>query len=243
MQRVSELITQQSFAVVKRGYDQSQVETFVEDVAAEVAKLEEMAKTAELRANALDRQLGDVRKAEEAVSHAYLAAAEAKHKLLERAQLRADEILAEAAWRVEAAGGVTERTSGPDRRIHPSVGAAPDIDTQAAAERILLEAREVLESAKKEGDRIVTTARADALAALAEGREAAETLIADARTERDELTYRLRELGAAVAAMIERTTISSLAAPYDTGRANAAESARVTDSAGVLVPDPMTANG
>jgi cell division septum initiation protein DivIVA len=165
------------FDVTLRGYDTRQVDDHVAHLEAKVAELNDRLRAAGIRTQALEKKLSAPQDAEEAIGAAYLAAAEAKQRLLEQAQLKADAIIEEANAHVR-------RIAGTDtaQRIE---------DAEAEANRIVHEAR-------AEADRLIARTRTDALEAMAAAQREVETLLSRTREGHADLLTQLRDLKEAV---------------------------------------------
>jgi len=96
MDTLSTQIASRSFDKVRRGYDPRTVDAYLSDLGDQVAKLENSLRVARSRITTFEHQTRDVRDADTVVSTAFLAAADAKAKLIEEGQARAAEIIAEA---------------------------------------------------------------------------------------------------------------------------------------------------
>lgn len=84
------------FDVTLRGYDTRQVDDQISELEAKIRELQDRLRAAGIRTQALEKKLSAPQEAEEAIGAAYMAAAEAKQRLLEQAQLKADAIIEEA---------------------------------------------------------------------------------------------------------------------------------------------------
>ncbi|MEN8233864.1 MAG: DivIVA domain-containing protein [Actinomycetota bacterium] len=145
MDSLAESVQGRSFEVARRGYDRKQVDEFLSDIAPKVAALEGELREALIHLRAVElRQRGN-REAEDSVESAYVAAAEAKHKLLTDAEGKAASILRDAE--IEAAQLLAEPRAGADK-------------ARKDAEGLLLQAQARLETVEKEAASIVEAAEA-----------------------------------------------------------------------------------
>jgi len=169
--------TPRRFDVTLRGYDTRQVDEHVAQLEAKVTELHDRLRAAGIRTQALQKRLSAPQEAEEAIGAAYIAAAEAKHRLLEQAQLKADAI-------IEEANQHAQRLAGTDtaRRI---------TDADAEAQRIVHEAR-------AEADRLIARTRTEAFEAMAAAQREVETLLGRTRDDHAVLLAQLRDLKVAV---------------------------------------------
>jgi cell division septum initiation protein DivIVA len=192
-----------SFAVVRRGYDQLQVDEVLADMAAQIETLR--ATTAELRER-------------EADLHAALDAAEYRAR---SAEAEAEELAAAAAAPVEAPvdvepapiASVADTSEGPasaldDHPLDPGsgdlpvdapplatrTGAGPDVATMVGEETA-----RIIEAARHAAVEIGVRARADAERVAEEAREEARSIRADAEVQ---LLHRTREADDAVVARL-----------------------------------------
>jgi DivIVA domain-containing protein len=213
MDPLSSRITTRAFTTVKRGYDPDEVDGHLRDVAARVASLEDELSRAHAKVVGLEKRVQGDRDADTVVQTAFLAAAEAKAKLLQEARARADEIIASAEARAGAAVGDPGAT----------VTAA-----RAEAERMLLEAQrhaEALEAdiagRRKEAEAEIAAMVADARAAGGNvDRAALETIddeIDEAREKLHRIVWLLRTLKEAVRDGIDlaETTVPELQVVLD----------------------------
>ena len=107
MDTLSMQIASRRFDTVKRGYDQRTVDTYLSKLGDQVATLEDALRAARSHVETLEHRTRDVRDADTVVKTAFLAAAEAKAKLIEEGRAKAAEIIAEAeksAVMIRAAG-------------------------------------------------------------------------------------------------------------------------------------------
>ncbi|MEN8113585.1 MAG: DivIVA domain-containing protein [Actinomycetota bacterium] len=145
MDSLAESLQGRSFEVARRGYDRKQVDGFLSDLATQVGALEEELREALIHMRALElRQRGN-REAEVSVESAYVAAAEAKHKLLTDAEEKAASMLREAE--MEAAQLLAEPRTASEK-------------ARKDAEGLLLQAQARLESAEKEATSVLAAAEA-----------------------------------------------------------------------------------
>lgn len=182
MDALSTQVASRKFAVTRKGYDPAKVDAYLTKVGDLVAKLEDELRVARSRIDALERQSRDVRDADTVVKTAFLAAAEAKSKLMAEAEAKAASIIAEAEHKAERIAAST------------AVEAAGD-----EASLLLLQAKQHLEDSERraterrmeaehEAMAIIDDARSRASAGTAPGTEVAEAA--------DELQKLMETLGA-----------------------------------------------
>lgn len=213
MDPLSSKITTRAFTTVKRGYDPAEVDAHLRDVAARVASLEDELSRAHAKVVGLEKRVQGDRDADTVVQTAFLAAAEAKAKLLQEARARADEIIASAEARAGAAVG--------------DPGAAVTA-ARAEAERMLLEAQrhaEALEAdiagRRREAEAEIAAMVADARAAGGHvdraALEAIDDEIDEAREKLHRIVWLLRTLKEAVRDGIDlaETTVPELQVVLD----------------------------
>ncbi len=178
MDSLSSRVAGIEFPIVKRGYDAESVDGHLESIATEVAILEEELAVANAKAAQLEARLRRTGDADTVVQTAFLAAAEAKAKLLQEAEARGDEIVAAAEARAAAivadAGGTPVVESD-----QASLDAA-----RAKAKEIEADAIRLLEDAKREAESIVAHARAELQAA---GDDPTEAIVERTDAAREEL--------------------------------------------------------
>ena len=115
MDSLASRITGTEFPLVKKGYDPDAVDTFIESISKSVVGLEEELSVAKAKAAKLEDRLRSTSDADTVVQTAFLAAAEAKAKLLQEAEARGAEIIAAAEARAaEIAHEVTTEDGSPD---------------------------------------------------------------------------------------------------------------------------------
>ena len=199
METLSSAIETRVFDVVKRGgYDTGQVDRFLERAAAMALELEEQVTAAHAKVNGLERQIAGTKNAEHAVGVAYIAASEAKDRMIEDAEKRARTILQRAE--AEAADLTTPRRELEAQRkeVDELLQRAEYARTRADAE-----AEQLLAAARKQAERIVAEARRDALAAIEESKLEADDWVQQARAEHQRVALMLRGLKAAVRDMLD----------------------------------------
>lgn len=153
MDSLASRVTGAEFPLVKRGYDPNAVDTFIETISKGVVALEEELSVAKAKAAKLEERLRATSDADTVVQTAFLAAAEAKAKLLHEAEARGGEIIAAAeAKAAEIAGGITAADGSPDAAvaIEHARERAREIEEQAVA---------LLEEARREAEGLVTDAQ------------------------------------------------------------------------------------
>jgi DivIVA domain-containing protein len=177
-----------SFELSRRGYDRNQVDRFLADVAASVATLEEDLRDTLIHNRELERRRVGNREAEDSVESAYVAAAEAKQKLLGDAEERAALILRDAE--VEASRLLSEPRAAADQARKDAEGLL--LQAQARLDAAKSEAAELADgadAARTEATRLaeieVATATSDANRARADAEAESERLVQAARGEAD----------------------------------------------------------
>jgi DivIVA domain-containing protein len=211
----AEQIRRREFATVRRGYDPTQVRTYLASIANQVGTLER--ELSELRlevgsAAARSEQMADPVTTSHPASPAvdpYDALSKRFAALIEMADQEAERILENA--RSEAAQALDEATSEADRIR---------VDAQAHAEVARQEGTDLLERAKTESDRV--------LSGLAERRRGLVTQL-------EEMRSRLITVAEDLAAPIEE---ASRADAEDTDLADAADSDEDSDEGAATPVDP-----
>jgi DivIVA domain-containing protein len=194
MDSLSTQVASHEFPTTKRGYDPSAVDAYLRSLGREISKLEGELSVTRTKLSALEKRLKDNKDADTVVSTAFLAAAESKRKLLEEAEQRAAQMIADAEAEVA--------------NIRPPSNEELDALRDEAeqilnrARRHLSESREeadrTLQVAKDEAEEILTTARREALAAVRNGQSEVEGDVVAVRDELQRLVLMLRSLKAAV---------------------------------------------
>jgi DivIVA domain-containing protein len=213
MDPLSSKITMRAFTTVKRGYDPNEVDAYLRDVAARVASIEDELSRAHTKVVGLEKRVQGDRDADTVVQTAFLAAAEAKAKLLQEARARADEIIASAEARAGAEMGDPGAT----------VTAA-----RAEAERMLAEAQRHVEALEADIARRRQEAEAEIAAMVADARAAGGGMdrgalvaiddeIDEAREKLHRIVWLLRTLKEAVRGGIDpaETTVPELQVVLD----------------------------
>lgn len=168
---------QNRFDTVRRGYDTAQVDDYVGRLEDKMRLLKDELKAAEVKIQSLHKKLAVSRDTEEEVGAAYLAAAEAKQRLLDNARQKADEIIA-------AAEGRARKLAGTDtgQRV-------------ADAEE---EAKRIVHEAQAEAQRLTTRARTEAMSAVGAAQREIEALLERNRNKHLHLIKDLHTLKEAV---------------------------------------------
>jgi DivIVA domain-containing protein len=207
MDTLATAIRGKRFEPSKRGYSKRAVDAFLEEMAEAVARLEEAYRQETVRSQALRRRVEISGDAVDSVEAAYIAAAEAKQKLLDEATSRANQILHDAE--VEAERIVAEPRLEAQR-------------TRKEAEDILLQAKARLEAAEREARKLanstagrVDEARAEADRIRARAARDAEAMIADATRERDEILTGARTDALVLVEQSQRESAELVAATKD----------------------------
>ena len=194
MDSLSTQVASHEFPTTKRGYDPAAVDAYLRALGRDISKLEGELSVTRTKLSALDKRVKDNKDADTVVSTAFLAAAESKRKLLEDAERRAAQMIADA----EAAVA----------NIKPPSNEELD-ELRDEAEQILNRARRHLAESRDEADRTLREAKAEAEQILGDARRHALVAVRDGRSEiegnvdavRDELqrlVLMLRSLKAAV---------------------------------------------
>jgi DivIVA domain-containing protein len=194
-------LRQRSFSVARRGYDRSQVDEFLDELATSIATLEDSARDALIQNREIERRRLGNREVEESVESTYVAAAEAKQKLLSEAENRAAMILRDAE--IEAARLLSNPRAAADRLRRDAEGilrqaqarleaAAQEANAiEAEAKRVLgeteREADAALAAAAEEAERIRSEATGASREEIAAAHEEAATVLADARNRAAEV--------------------------------------------------------
>jgi cell division septum initiation protein DivIVA len=178
MDSLASRVTGAEFPLVKRGYDPDAVDTFITNTTKGIVALEEDLSVAKAKAAKLEERLRSTSDADTVVQTAFLAAAEAKAKLLHEAEERSAEIIAVAEARAaEIVGGITSADASPDaaHAIERARARAEDIEEQALA---------LLHEARREAEGLVTDAQR---VAAGLGNDADDSTVARADAAREEL--------------------------------------------------------
>lgn len=162
MDSLASRVTGAEFSLVKRGYDPDAVDDFIESIGKGIVALEEELSVAKAKAAKLEDRLRSTSDADTVVQTAFLAAAEAKAKLLQEAETRSDEIIAAAeAKAAEIAAEITTEDGRPDaaRAIEHARARAEEIEAQALA--LLEEARRKAEDLVADAQRVAAGVAVD----------------------------------------------------------------------------------
>lgn len=184
MDALSTQIASRKFERVKHGYDPKAVESWLAKVGDHMAKLEDALRAANSRIDELERLTRDVKDADAVVRTAFLAASDAKAKLIAEAEARARQIVAQAEKRA------AELDSGAASTSHDQV------------ESMLSEARTRIE----ESERFAAARRAEAEREAVEIIQAARERLTEAGSsgrdeEAEEATAELRRLVATLGSL------------------------------------------
>lgn len=202
MDSLKESVERQSFDVGRRGYERDQVDRFLKELASSISTLEEELRDALIQKRELERRRVGKTEVEDSVESAYVAAAEAKHKLLSDAEERASLMLRDAE--IEKAALLAEPQANADRARRDAEGLllqaqarldAADGEAQAIrseAEAIRADSARLVEvevsTAREEGDRIRVDATSESERVLATARSEAEAVLSEA-TEQASKVY------------------------------------------------------
>ena len=188
MDSLSSRVAGAVFPLVKRGYEPRAVDAFMDALARQVASIEADLAVAKAKAAQLETRLRSTADADTVVQTAFLAAAEAKAKLLHEAEQRGEQIVAAAQARAAA----IDAESGGDAPTMPLE------DARSRADSIEADAIRLLEDARREAEAIVTEARRTALNAVDEGRDAVVERADEAREELHRIMWLLKTVKQAV---------------------------------------------
>ncbi|MEZ5176071.1 MAG: DivIVA domain-containing protein [Acidimicrobiia bacterium] len=160
MHNLEQRIRTTAFASHRKGYDRSEVDTFLETVADEVAQLQADLRREGVRVRRLERELSGLQIQDIDASGVFFTAAEAKTKLLEAADQQAAAIVAAAkeeaqrltheptAESVDASINDALAVAAAIERAANEIAASITADAQAEAKRI----RDDAEVVTKAGD-------------------------------------------------------------------------------------------
>ena len=168
MDSLNESVERQSFDVGRRGYDRDQVDRYLKGLTTSIATLEENLRDALIQKRELERRRVGKTEVEDSVESAYVAAAEAKHKLLSDAEERASLMLRDAE--IETAKLLAQPQATAEK-------------ARKDAEGLLLQAQARLDAAVEEGEAI----RAEAESVRADATQLVEAEVATAREEGDRI--------------------------------------------------------
>lgn len=201
MDSLKESIERQSFGVGRRGYDREQVDRFLADLVVSVTSMEESLRDALIQKRELERRRVGKAEAEDSVESAYVAAAEAKHKLLSDAEGRASLMLRDAE--IEIAKLLAEPTATAEQARKDAEGlllqaqarldaAGEEADgIRAEAEAVRTDSTRLVEaevaSGREDAERARTEAAAESEQVLAAAHAEAETMLAEASAQASEV--------------------------------------------------------
>ena len=168
MDSLKESVERQSFDVERRGYDRDQVDRFLKELTASIATIEEDLRDALIQKRELERRRVGKTEVEDSVESAYVAAAEAKHKLLSDAEERASLMLRDAE--IETARLLAQPQATAEK-------------ARKDAEGLLLQAQARLDAAVEEAE----ATRAEAESVRADVTQLVEAEVATAREEGDRI--------------------------------------------------------
>ena len=223
MDDLAQRIATKTFELSRRGYDTAEVDAFLAELDEAVAAMAESLRQERLHAADLQRRLAFHGEASDDVESAYLAAAEAKQKMLDEAEARAAELVRAAETEAErllaAPRRELERAREDAEKLLLEANARLEAAT-AEADAARSDAAEIRRAAETEKADIIAEAERDAAAILDEARREAldvvnrsradiDELLAAAKAEHDGLVAHLNALKAAVADMLLRGAASS----------------------------------
>jgi DivIVA domain-containing protein len=205
MEPLSAQVASHEFSTIKKGgYDPSEVDAFLTDVSRSIRKLEGEIAVSGTKIAGLEKRVKANKDADKVVQTAFLAAAEAKAKMLEEAERKAAAIVRDAEARATAAGG-----GAPDAELE---------SVRREAEQILLEAKRRLEQSTEEATARREAAEREAAEIVAEARrrsvttvggESTEEQAVAARAELERLVLMLRGLKRAIGEAFDHAAGSS----------------------------------
>jgi DivIVA domain-containing protein len=195
---LKESVERQSFDVGRRGYDRDQVDRFLKELTGSIATLEDNLRDVLIQKRELERRRVGKTEVEDSVESAYVAAAEAKHKLLsdaeeraslmlrdaeietarllaqpqataEKARKDAEGLLLQAQARLDAAGEEAQTIRAEAESIRADVTQLVEAEVATARE----EGDQIRADATSESERVLATAQAEAEARIAEATEQA----------------------------------------------------------------------
>lgn len=221
MQSLTDQIQNKEFKHARKGLDKTEVASFLENVAEQVAELEAALRREGVRANALERKLDIPLQAEDTVEAAFLAAAESKQHLLDEAQERVQKMITDA--RAEASKLVRVPKSEAKRartesaaillqaqeRLENASREAASIEERAEAATTQLEAesaergRRAVEEADRRAQETIDAARHEAAIRIAAAQRESSDIRSTLEAEHAELVEKVRSLQAAVISMME----------------------------------------
>jgi len=183
---LTESVGRQSFDLGRRGYDRDQVDLFLKELAASIAVLEEDLRDALIQKRELERRRLGKTEVEDSVESAYVAAAQAKHKLLSEAEEKASLMLRDAE--IESAKLLAEPQATADKARKDAEGlllqAQARLDAAAEeAEATRAEAEAIRADSTRLVEAEVAAAREDANSVRVEAASESELLVETARTE------------------------------------------------------------
>lgn len=181
MDTLSTQIESRKFDTTKRGYDPRAVDAYLAKLGDQVGKVEDTLRAARSHIEALEHRTRDVRDADTVVKTAFLAAAEAKAKLIEEGEARAAEIIAEAERRAAMSGGAGASSNEAESLLREARLRLEESERDAAVRR---------EQAEREAAAIVARAKAK-VSVIGEGSSGQ-----DATAAADELGRLVATLGA-----------------------------------------------
>ena len=194
MDSLSTQVASHEFPTTKRGYDPAAVDAYLRTLGRDISKLEGELSVTRTKLSAMEKRIKDNKDADTVVSTAFLAAAESKRKLLEEAEQRAAQMIADA----EAA--VADIKPPSNEELDLLRDEAEQILNRAR--RHLTESRaeadQTLEEAKAEAEQLVADARRQALAAVTTGQTETDREVEAVRDELQRLVLMLRSLKTAV---------------------------------------------
>jgi DivIVA domain-containing protein len=198
---LKESVERQSFDVGRRGYERDQVDRFLKELAGSISTLEGDLRDALIQKRELERRRVGKAEVEDSVESAYVAAADAKHKLLAEAEARASVMLRDAE--IETAKLLAEPRATAERARKDAEGlllqaqarldaAGEEADAvRSEAESIRSDAARLVEAevatAREEGDRMRTDATTESELVLATAQTEAEAILAEATEQASEV--------------------------------------------------------
>jgi cell division septum initiation protein DivIVA len=179
MDAMSTQIASRKFDIVRRGYESGAVDSYLAKIGDQFGKLEDSLRVARSKIEDLERRTRDLDTADTVVRTTFLAAAEAKAKLIAEAEEKARDIIASAESRAASMSAV---------------------NSSGEAESVLLEARRRLEESERHALALRTEAEREAAAIVASAKarvsdDGTRSMGGDATAAADELSRLVETLG------------------------------------------------
>jgi DivIVA domain-containing protein len=166
MDTLSTKLEDTTFPLSRRGYDTAAVDRFMDNLKEVVVELEARLMVAMSKSGSLEHQMRAVGDAEHVAEAAFVAAADAKRRLIAQAERKASEIIAEANASAARLVGEPERAVEKARRD---------------ADEMLSEAVKRIEASDAQAARIIERAELTARTTLADARNSATEISSNAQ--------------------------------------------------------------